>query len=251
MTRAGIHRRTKPSLLRRLRVFWVFIVALLAAAAYGGYVLATWPAFFPKFVAVTGNVHVSAGAIRRKAAIAGDRNVWLIDKRAAERRVDTLPWIRRTQIHRSLPAKVEIAVEERVPVACVVSAASQYLVDASGHVIETACGSELRLAFPPMPAQAAGAMLDGKLLARMLADASVLRSVGLDPVALGFDRYAGLDATLGDGLRLRLGDDRDVAQKAALVGPILQAYGARRAELAAIDLRAPATPVVELRKPKK
>lgn len=237
----------------RLRVFWVFIAALLPAAVYAGYRIATWSEFQPKDIAVSGNVHVSAAEINRRAAIPANANVWLLNKRAAEQRVEALPWVRDAQIHRALPARVRIVVIERQPVACVVSGRAAYLVDADAHVIESSCpnGAMLRVAFPPLAMQRPGAVLDAALLHRMVADAATLHGAQLDAATVGLDRFGGLEAHLRDGVIVRFGDDADLGRKAGLIRPILSAYGARHNQVAAVDVRAPSTPVVELRRPKK
>ncbi|MGH7660695.1 MAG: cell division protein FtsQ/DivIB [Vulcanimicrobiaceae bacterium] len=251
--RARIGRRTKPSVFRRLRVFWVFIAALLPVIAYGSYRLATWSVFEPKEIVVAGNVHVSSAEIRRRAAIPLDGNVWFVNKHAAEHRVDALPWVRTAQIHRTLPAYVRVVVVEREPAACVVSSGAAYLVDADAHVIESSCASRemLRVAFPPLGRQHPGAVLDAPFLQRLLADAETLRHAQLDAETVGRDPFGGLEAQLRSGVMVRFGDDTDLARKAALVGPILTAYGGHRGQVAAIDVRAASTPVVELRRPKK
>lgn len=234
-------------------MFWVFIAVLLPAAAYGGYRLATWPVFEPKEILIVGNAHVSAEEIRRRAAIPLDRNVWLLNKHAAELRVEALPWVRVAQIHRALPAGVRIVAIERQPVACVVSNRTDYLVDEDAHVIESSCprGEMLRVAFPPLGLQRPGAVLDAARLQRMLADAATLRGAQLDATTVGQDRFGGLEARLREGVIVRFGDDADLGRKVALIRPILAAYGTRRPGVAVIDVRAPSTPVVELQRPKK
>ena len=248
---SAVRRRAKPSLVARLRVFWIFIVLLLVAAAIGGFRVATWPGFDPKSVTVTGTSHITAADVLKRAAIPSDRNVWLLDKRAAEARVDALPWVQTTHIYRSLPANARIVVVERTPAACIQSDNGRYLVDPSGHVIETSCNDALHatiIGWPSLAPQQAGAVVDAAQLTRFLSDVQTLRSHHVDPVYSGFDRFGGLEVTLNGGVAVRFGDDRDLAQKAALVDPILQAYGKRTRDVAVIDLRAPNTPIVEERR---
>jgi hypothetical protein len=109
----------------------------------------------------------------------------------------------------------------------------------------------LRVAFPSLPLQRPGAVLDATLLRRMLADAATLRAAQLDVATVGLDRFGGLEARLRGSVPVRFGDDADLGRKAALIGPILAAYAGRPGGVAAIDVRAPSTPVVELRRPKK
>jgi cell division protein FtsQ len=235
----------------RLRVFWIFIFILLVAAAFAGFRIATWPGFFPKSVTVSGTDHVTVADVLKRAAIPGDRNIWLIDKRAAEKRVDALAWVRTTHIHRVLPANVRIAVIERTPVACIESSSGRYLVDASGAVVETSCNAApniVAIEWPSLAPQRAGSVVDVAQLSRFLTDVATLRAHRLEPARASFDRFGGLDVTLGSRITVRFGDDRDLAAKAGLIDPILQAYGKRIWDVAVIDLRAPATPVVEERR---
>ncbi len=251
---SAVRRRVKPSLLGRLRVLWIFVAILLVAAGIAGFRIATWPGFNPKSVNVYGTSHVTPADVLKRAAIPSDRNIWLIDKHAAEARVDALPWVQRTRVHRSLPASIRIVVVERTPAACLQAASSRYLVDASGHVIETSCNdapSATVIGWPSLAPQHAGSIVDVAQLTRFLSDVQTLRAHRVEPVSIGFDRFGGLEVTLKGGTAVRFGDDRDLAQKADLVDPILQAYGKRTRDVAVIDLRAPSTPVVEERSPHK
>lgn len=245
-----MRRRAKPSLARKLRVFWVFIVLALAAGSYGGYRLATWPGFLPSSIAVDGNRRVGTGEILARALIPKDRNLWLLDKRAAEERVEAIPWIRSAQIHRALPAATTIIVTERTPIACAQTDRTHYMIDEDARVLGTECTASpglLALDWLPIPRQRLGATLDVARLQRLLADARTLQSMKLDPVRVALDRFDGVEATLRDGPLVRFGEDRDLADKAKLVDPILQSYRRRDQNLAVIDLRAPSTPVVEER----
>ena len=246
-----MRRRSKSSFARALRVFWVFIVLALAAAGYGGYRLAAWPVFHPGIVAVDGNRRVGADEILARAAIPKDRNVWLIDKRAAERRVEAIPWIKTAQVHRALPAAVTVVVTERAAVACAVTPSARYMIDDDARVLGTDCNASpvlLALDWPPIPPQRLGATLDVVRLQRLLGDVRTLQTLRLDPVRVALDRFDGVEATLRNGPLVRFGEDRDLVEKAKLVDPILRTFGPRAQNLAVIDLRAPSTPVVEERR---
>ena len=69
----------------------------------------------------------------------------------------------------------------------------------------------------------------------------------IDPRELGFDRFGGLVVTLRGGLRLLLGADNDLGPKLTLADAILSQVVGRQRRVAAIDLRAPAAPVVVYR----
>jgi cell division septal protein FtsQ len=140
---------------------------------------------------------------------------------------------------------------ERTPAACIESSNGQYLVDSSGAVIETSCNAVrniVAIGWPSLGPQHPGSVVDVTQLSRVLADVATLRAHRVEPARASFDRFGGLEVTLGGGITVRFGDDRDLAAKAVLVDPILQAYGKRTEDIAVIDLRAPATPVVEERR---
>jgi hypothetical protein len=84
--------------------------------------------------------------------------------------------------------------------------------------------------------------------------ASVLRDVyatmasgGLTPAVLAFDRYGDVIADISGGPRLLLGQPDDIARKVRLINAILAQVVHRLQSVSAIDVRAPATPVVVYR----
>ncbi|MBV8151393.1 MAG: FtsQ-type POTRA domain-containing protein [Candidatus Eremiobacteraeota bacterium] len=235
-----------------LRVFSVFIVLGIGAAAYGGWLLANWNAFDPTTIGVQGNARVAGGEILRRAAIPADRNVWLIDKAAAQRRVEAIPWIRTARIHRALPNGVTIDVTEREPAGCVEAASGSYvyLVDDQARVLEVGCPPSLAPVFvlAEDAALRPGATLPSAgVFRRLLADSRLLASDHIAAARLRLAEFDSLEVTLRSGLIVRFGKDRDLAEKAGLVDPILRTYGPRAPDLAVIDLRSPTTPVVRER----
>jgi hypothetical protein len=85
-------------------------------------------------------------------------------------------------------------------------------------------------------------------------DAFVLRDVyttmasgGLTPAVLAFDRYGDITADISGRPRLLLGQPDDVGRKVRLINAILAQVVHRRQNVSAIDVRAPATPVVVYR----
>jgi hypothetical protein len=97
-----------------------------------------------------------------------------------------------------------------------------------------------------LPAAPTGAFLHDEALARLRADARTL-GTAVRYRSFGFGRFGDLEATMPDGIVVRFGDDRDLTAKAALVDPILAQIQARLGRVVAIDLRAPAAPVVQYR----
>ena len=85
-------------------------------------------------------------------------------------------------------------------------------------------------------------------------DALVLRDVystmasgGLPPATLAFDRYGDIIAGISGGPRLLLGEPDEIGRKVRLINAILAQVVRRQQSVSAIDVRAPATPVVVYR----
>jgi POTRA domain, FtsQ-type len=245
-------RRRKPSLAARARPFWIIALVLVALLVWGGYALANSPWFRVTRVGIDVPLAspVSRDQVRTTAAISPDANVWLIRTAAVARRIEAIPYVDRALIRRGQFPRpfVEIEVSLRRPTACVHGAAGLVTIDATSRVLQTGCTlpgtSLIDAGNAPLPAP--GARITDPDVSRLLADAKLLADANLSVRSLQRDRWGGLEAVDVTGLTLRFGDDGDLAEKIALVAPIRAGVGSKR-PLRAIDLRAPATPVVQFR----
>src|SRR5579863_2384723 len=106
---------------RSVRGTVVGIAALLVASgiAYAGYREAGDPRFALGTIAVEGQLHTSASAVRAAAGIAPHTNVWLLDAGAAQRRIESLPWVASASVIRGWPNTITVDIVERTPVAAV------------------------------------------------------------------------------------------------------------------------------------
>ena len=229
-----------------LRPFWLLIGVLLAASAGAAYWAATWPGFWPKHVTVSGNRVVATAEILQRAAIAPGTNVWLQNAAAAAGRVAAIPYVDKATVHRSLPANVRIDVTERRPFAIVRFADGDALVDRELRVLEPAAadGDLPQLILPHLAEPGAGTFLHARDAVRLRDDYLTLEAQHVAARRLRFDRFDELTAFTPGGVVLLLGDDADLPGKAALVQPILSQAAVRGRKIAAVDLRAPKTPVV-------
>ena len=244
--------RRKRSTLSRLRPFWIAGAGIAALASAGGYKAATLPMFDMKSLAVTGVSHLSADDVRSRAAIDAHSNVWLQDRAAMVRRIDAIPYVASAQVAIRFPAAVTIAVVERVATGCVRDPSGRHFtIDADRRILESGCRAspvtyDLRTSIDGRP----GVFLSNSELDSLLADTAALAAGSNRFRTLGFDEFGDLEATLVDGIAVRFGDDGDLARKDRLVGPILAELGPRWRTVRALDIRAPATPVVEYDAPK-
>ena len=244
-------RRSKPSPLKKLRAFW--IVALVVGLAFAGAAAFAemWPGFRLGALEVAGNATVPREAILTRAAFEREQSVWLLDTHVVERRIERIPYIAVARVHRSFPNAVTITVVEREPAGClIVSGDDELTIDAQQRVLEEDCERKPRPTFrlPELKAPAPGSFVESQALARLLADAAILQREPDPFVAFAYDGYGGLEATLASGLLVRFGSEADLPQKFVQLVAILADAGSGRA-LSTVDLRAPATPVVERREP--
>ncbi len=216
-----------------------------------GYEFATWPALRPHGVDVTGNHVVSAAQIVAKAAVEPNANIWLQNTRAMSARIESIPYVLTASVHRRLPAAVSIDVTERTPAAIVVVNGSRAVIDHTLRVLTADDSVQrslptfvLRTAPPLKP----GMFLNDDVLRHLRDDNDALVAAHVEPTALTTDRFGELIATLHNGVKLLLGDDDDLQKNIPLIEPILAQLERAGRPIAAIDLRAPNTPIVVYKK---
>jgi hypothetical protein len=241
-------RRSKPSLVLRVRALWLIGALVLGVAGALALALANAPQL--RVRAVDANVPaggpVTQSAVIAAARIEPDANLWLLDTGAIRRRIEAIPYVATAEVHRAQfpQPSVSLTVTLRQPADCVRFSDGTVTIDATVRVLETGCVSS---ALPIVEvavrsAVAPGATVDDSVVGRLLADAKVigdhipLRSIRLD-------RFGGVEAVDTSGVILRFGSDADLAAKVVLVEPVRRAAQGR--PLRAIDLRAPGTPVIE------
>lgn len=88
-------------------------------------------------VVVEGNRILVGKDILTLAAVPGNSLMFDLDLYAIERRVAKNPYIKSVAVHRDIPNRVRISIEERIPVAAVVIDRLYYL-DADGYVLPPA-----------------------------------------------------------------------------------------------------------------
>ena len=247
-TVSRVRRRTKPSIAGRVRTFWV--VALLSACVVAALGVAFANAPQLRIRSVTANVPanspVTKDAVIAAARIDPDANLWLLNTGAIRVRLDAIPYVASADVHRAQFPHPTVALDItlRAPTGCVTTSSGTMTIDATARVLQSGC---VAAALPQVdigrgPAAVPGTILSAPDIDRLLADA---RAIGEHiPVRIvRRDRFGGLEAVDSHGVLLKFGSDADLPAKLALVEPIRRSAGGR--PLRVIDLRAPATPVVE------
>jgi POTRA domain, FtsQ-type len=121
---------------RRLKIL---LLLLAGAVVVGGCVgLLYSPVFRVRNVIVVGNAHIPRAEVLAAAGMAStDGNVLMVDAGPPKARqaLDALPWVAQATFERRWPWTVVIKLEERTPVARIVSGTAEDLVDKSGRVL--------------------------------------------------------------------------------------------------------------------
>jgi cell division protein FtsQ len=247
-------RRARPSPATRLRAYWLFGIVVLGLLAWGAYELLLWPGFHLTDTQVSGARVAAIDEVIARAALDPEANLWMQNMYAAERRVEKIPYVRSARAYRFLPASVRIDVVERRPDGCVEARnGDRFTVDADQRVLESECGEDVRPLYrlaDLLAAPSAGVFLHRASLMRLQNDAHALQR--LQPgvfTVFATDRFGQMEARMRSGIVVRFGDERNFANKARLVRPILAAARGRATPVKAVDVRVPEAPVLEFQPP--
>ncbi len=139
----------------------LLLSALLAGAGVGGRrAIQTFfwenDAFYLTDVRFSSDGTLTREQVIQIAGLQMQRNIMLTDLAGARTALDKLPQVERVEVHRNLPNRIDIAIQERRPIAWVASEGNvdpstldqAYLVDARGYVIKS---RKVRLEYLHLP----------------------------------------------------------------------------------------------------
>jgi cell division protein FtsQ len=193
----------------------LLLAALLGAGGYGmRYFLLHSPHFALRNVQISPTHHVTAEALRRRAAIPAGTNLFRLDLATVRQNLASVPWLRSVKLHRELPATLRVEVSEYEPVA-LICLDSLYLVSATGEVFKRAAASEYdhlpvltgfgRAAYLMEPE-----LTHGQIRAALLALSRYQSHPGRPAIGeVHFDRFIGVTLYTDSGIAIRLGQGSD------------------------------------------
>jgi cell division protein FtsQ len=219
-------------------------VAAVAAIAWAA--LAS-PLLAVDEVRLVGGKHTSAVDIAAAAGLDPGDNLLLISTDRIEDAAETLPWVRRAEVHRVLPGTVRVRITERVPAFVLSLGATRWTLDVYGHILTTGVA---RKGLPVLGGVDTGDVeVGGRLAVPELLDAlSAFRSlpagVRSEVSAVIAPTSERISFSLADGMLIRFGAAESLDAKHEVLTALLRELRRENRVVAYVDVRVPTNPAV-------
>jgi cell division protein FtsQ len=221
-------------------------VVCAGLAAEGVYAALTSPRFAVRSVEVRGAKEVSREAILKAAAIPIHSNLFRLQSKGALDRVAQIPRIRHVEVHRRLPNRVIVEVEERQPVALLAAGLNYYLVDEAGVPYTILKGNGVKLPvfrMDPAPPIRLGEPLKNSAFEVGLKSLFMVQASLAGGGSLWVDRDLNLCLNRGD-FSARLGQPEELTRKLKLLKGLLSTDSTLTKKAQYIDLSVPDHPAL-------
>ncbi len=220
----------KPDILNTIAGA-LFAAALLLAAYGSVHYVVRLPVFPLREVRIDGELaHVTREQLETLARRELKGNFFTLDLGEARAAFATLPWVRKVEVRRQWPDRLEVALEEHVPLARWGNAA---LVNTHGDVFTAAYdGAAIPLFIGPPESAKEIAIQYGYFLRR-------LATIGQVPVEVQVSPRRAWQVRLASGLTLRLGRERIEARLDRYIAVYDRSLGRLQRKLDYVDLRYP------------
>ncbi|HUF59190.1 MAG TPA: FtsQ-type POTRA domain-containing protein [Actinomycetota bacterium] len=220
--------------------FATILVATLAVAA------TYTPLFAASDIEIQGSGGISSADLLALARVDEDSNVFHLDTRAVERRLERDPRILEARVIRSLPDALRIEIVARTPVGVVGTGGvgtPMDLVGADGVLIGPA-GNTVDL--PALLAPDGGPVGAGSLATAAAAAGALEPALrrAVDAVVVAPD--GGVEVRLAAGFSASLGDASELTAKAASLAALLAWVQERDVRVVSADLSVPGSPTAKL-----
>jgi len=153
--------------------------------------------------------------------------------------LEQLPWVRRAEVRRQWPSRIEVSIEEHLPVAFWGQATGQ-LVNSYGEVFTAALSAPLPA---PMPLLIGPSGLAPEILNHYQQAEEILKPVGRIPRALSVSPRLAVQLRLDDGMIVELGRQQPKAPVSERLLRFVEYYpnvlSAARQRPSVVDMRYP------------
>jgi cell division protein FtsQ len=224
-------------ILRRWTIAGIALVLVATSAVAATYT----PLFAAEDIRLRGSHGIPRAEVLSLARVDDRSNVFHLDARAVERRLERDPRVLEARVTTSLPDRLSIEIVQRTPVA--VLGVPEVLVGADGVVIGPA-GRSVDL---PALTDGDGGPVGGGALVTAAATAGALGPAlrrAVEAVVVGAD--GGLKVRLAAGFSASLGDDSELEAKAASLAALLAWVEEQAVTVISADLSVPGSPTAQL-----
>ncbi len=190
--------------------------------------------FFVYSADVRGNLLLSASRIYEASQIDTFSIFW-IEPEVVERRLEELPYVRSATVHCALPNRVEIVVQERVPVILWRTDQGVYWVDGEGIAMRPLgeLPGLVRLEDSRGDAAVEGGNLDPAIAAGVVG----VRQLLPETVLFNYNRAYGLQFVTPEKVQVVLGDGQEMAHKIRVFDAVRRRIAEEGRTVQLIDLR--------------
>jgi len=215
----------------------LYALALALITYAGALVLAESPVFSLKTIVVGGELrHVARDEIVGALQGRVKGTFFTVDLEAVRTLFEGIPWVRRAELRRGWPDRLEVRIEEHVALARWGQRREQRLVNTHGELFRGESDAAL-----PVFSGPAGS--EGEVTQRYLAFRGLLAPLALEPQQVLLSSRLSWQVKLSNGLTLQLGHDSDrdrvEGRLSRLVSVYPQTLGDSRHRLDYVDLRYP------------
>jgi cell division protein FtsQ len=219
----------------------LFALALVLVAYAAGTTLAQSPAFPLRAIRVQGNLHhVSRDQIIEALQGRVSGTFFTVDVEAIRSMFQAMSWVRRAEVRRRWPDRLEVRLEEHVPLARWGQEAEGRLVNMHGEVFAVRVGAE-RDAELPQFAGPAGS--EHEVARRYALFRELLAPLSLEPHAVALSQRQSWQVRLSNGLTVQLGRDSEKDPVRERLARFVQVYqrtlGRMSRQFDYVDLRYP------------
>lgn len=219
----------------------LYALALILVAYAAGTVLANSPAFSLRAIRVQGDLgHVSRGEIVEALQGRVRGTFFTVDVEAIRSMFQAMPWVRRAEVRRHWPDRLDVRLEEHMPLARWGQEAEGRLVSVHGEVFAGRIGARSDAELPQF-AGPAGSELE---VARHYAlFRELLAPLSLEPHTVALSQRQSWQIRLSNGLTVQLGRDSEKDPVRERLARFVEVYrrtlGRMSHRLDYVDLRYP------------
>jgi len=188
--------------------------------------------------------HIRRDELERVLAGRFSGNFFSVDLEEVRSAVETLPWVRRVEVRRKWPSRLELGIEEHLPVARWEDAGEDSgknaLVNTHGEVFFAVLGGAAAERLPQLYGPAGTAL---EVLWHYGEFARILAPIGQKPVRVRLSPRLAWQVRLENGMLIELGREQSKSPVSARLARFVEIYpgrvGNRQPPPAVIDLRYP------------